>query len=311
MAKISLFSPTTQAKASPVAIWSAMIAVYIVWGSTYLAIRFAVETIPPFLMAAARFLIAGVLLFLVCRLRGDPLPRKFEVRSAAIVGLFLLVGGNGAVVWAEQTIPSGLAALMVSSSPLWMLLLEATLPGGTRPTLRSLAGVLIGFAGVLLLLWPDRSGTIPALNPWGTAALVFATVAWAFGSIISRYVRLPASPMMGTAVEMLAGGTALLLLSAVTGEFSKIRLAEISVNSMLGLGYLVVFGALVGFTAYTWLLRVAPTSLVGTYAYVNPLVALIVGTWIGKEAFSPRMLIAALIILGSIALITTTRKVKK
>jgi drug/metabolite transporter (DMT)-like permease len=192
-----------------------------------------------------------------------------------------------------------------------MLLLEAILPGGTRPTLRSLAGVLIGFAGVLMLLWPDRSGTIPALNPWGAAALVFATMAWAFGSIISRYLRLPASPMMGTAVEMLAGGTALLLMSAVAGEFSKIQLSEISVNSMLGLGYLIVFGALVGFTAYTWLLRVAPTSLVGTYAYVNPLVALVVGTWIGKEAFSARMLIAALIILGSVALITTTRKVKK
>jgi drug/metabolite transporter (DMT)-like permease len=308
MAKITLSSPTAQAKASPLAIWSAMIAVYIVWGSTYLAIRFAVQTMPPFLMAATRFLLAGGLLFAVRRLAGDPIPRKFEVKSAAIVGLFLLLGGNGAVVWAEQTVPSGLAALMVSSSPLWMILLDAVLPGGSRPSLRAVLGILLGFGGVVLLLWPDKSGGLLALDPWGSAALIFATLAWSFGSIISRYLRLPSSPMMGTAVEMLAGGAGLLIIGAVTGEFGRLQLASISTPSLLGLGYLVIFGALVGFTAYTWLLRVAPTSLVSTYAYVNPLVALVVGTLIGKEAFSVRMLIAAGVIIGSVALITATKK---
>ncbi len=306
--KITLSAPVGPTKASPVAIWAAMIAVYIVWGSTYLAIRFAVETMPPFLMAATRFLVAGGLLFIVRRIAGDPIPRKFEVRSAAIVGLFLLLGGNGAVVWAEQTVPSGVAALMVSSSPLWMLLLEAFIPGGNRPSKYALIGVLLGFGGVLLLLWPDKSGGIPSLDPWGAGVLIFATLAWAFGSIISRYLRLPASPMMGTAVEMLAGGTALLLLGAVTGEFGRLQIASISTASLLGLGYLIVFGALVGFTAYTWLLRVAPTSLVSTYAYVNPLVALVVGTLIGKEAFSVRMLVAAAIIIGAVTLITGTRR---
>jgi drug/metabolite transporter (DMT)-like permease len=309
MAKITLSTPA-QAKASPLAIWAAMIAVYIVWGSTYLAIRFAVQTMPPFFMASLRFLLAGGLMFAIRRAAGDPLPHRIEARSAAIVGLFLLLGGNGAVVWAEQTVPSGLASLMVSSSPLWMLLLEAILPGGNRPSMRAIAGVLLGFAGVVLLLWPGQNGGLLALDPWGSAALIFATVAWAFGSIISRYLRLPDSPMMGTAVEMLAGGAGLFIIGAVTGEFGRVHLASISTSSLIGLGYLIFFGSLVGFTAYTWLLRVAPTSLVSTYAYVNPLVALAVGTLIGKESFAPRTLIAAAVIIGSVALITGAKKVE-
>ncbi len=311
MAKVTLTSPSTPAKASPIAIWSAMIAVYVVWGSTYLAIRFAVQTMPPFLMAASRFLVAGGLLFVVRRLAGDPVPHRIEARSAAIVGLFLLLGGNGAVVWAEQTIPSGLAALMVSSSPLWMLLLEIILPGGTRPSPRALLGIIAGFAGVLILLWPDQSGGLLALDPWGAAALIFATLAWSFGSVISRYLRLPESPMMGTAVEMIAGGSLLFLLGAATGELSRVQFANISTSSLLGLGYLIIFGSLVGFTAYTWLLRVAPTSLVSTYAYVNPLIALVIGTLIGNEDFSARTLIAAAVILGSVSLITGGRAAVK
>lgn len=285
-----------------------MLAVYIVWGSTYLAIRFAVETMPPFLMAAARFLVAGGLLFAVRRAAGDPIPHRVEWRSAAIVGLFLLLGGNGAVVWAEQTVPSGLAALMVSSSPLWMLSIEALLPGGRRPTGRAVLGILIGFAGVVMLFWPGGQSGMTGVDPWGAGALLFATLTWAFGSIYSRHLRLPASPMMGTAVEMLAGGVGLLLLGTITGEFTRLDLASISTRSLFGLGYLIVAGSLVGFSAYTWLLRVAPTSLVSTYAYVNPLVALLVGALIGNEEFSTRTLLAAGIILGSVALTTTRHK---
>lgn len=282
-----------------------MIAVYLVWGSTYLAIRFAVETMPPFLMAAVRFLIAGSLLFVVRRLAGDPIPSRIEIRGAGIVGLFLLLGGNGGVVWAEQTVPSGLAALMVSSSPLWMLLIEAAFPGGRKPSLRAITGIVIGFIGILVLFWPGEGGGLAGVNPLGAGALIFATLAWAFGSIYSRYLRLPSSPMMGTAVEMMIGGLALLAAGAVTGEFSRLNFADISTSSLLGLAYLIVFGSLVGFTAYTWLLRVAPTSLVSTYAYVNPLVALVLGALIGSETFGPRTLFAAAIILGSVALITS------
>lgn len=284
-----------------------MIAVYIAWGSTYLAIRFAVQTMPPFLMAAVRFLVAGSILFVYRRLAGDPLPRWNEARSAGIVGLFLLLGGNGAVVWAEQTVPSGLAALMVSSSPLWMMLLEAARPGGARPTRRAILGIAIGFVGVLLLLWPGKSGGLLQVAPWGAGVLVFATLAWAFGSIYSRYAELPVAPLMGSAVEMLVGGAALALLGAVTGEFSQVNLAAISTPSLAGLLYLIIGGSLIGYTAYTWLLRVAPTSLVSTYAYVNPLVALLIGSLLGKEDLSARTLLAAAVILGSVALITVRR----
>ncbi len=284
-----------------------MIAVYIAWGSTYLAIRFAVETMPPFLMAAVRFLTAGLLLFIYRRLAGDPVPHWNEARSAGIVGLFLLLGGNGAVVWAEQTVPSSLAALMVSTSPLWMLSIEALLPAGKKPPLRAVLGILLGFSGVVLLMWPGGNGGLLQVNPWGAIVLVFATLAWAAGSIFSRYAQLPASPLMGSAVEMLVGGLALLILGAVTGEFSRVDLAGITTRSILGLAYLIVFGSLIGFTAYTWLLQVAPTALVSTYAYVNPLVALAIGALLGNEILSARTLFAAGIILASVLLTTTAQ----
>lgn len=311
MAKIRLSSSPSQYKASPVAVWAAMIAVWVAWGSTYLAIRFAVETMPPFLMAAARFLIAGSVLFLFRRMSGDPLPRRIEVRSAGIVGLFLLLGGNGAVVWAEQTIPSGLAALMVSASPLWMLMLEALRPGIGRPPTRALLGVGLGFVGVILLLWPGESSGLLNVNPWGAGALIFATLAWAFGSIYSRYAPLPSAPLIGSAVEMMIGGAALFTLGTITGELGRVELAAISLRSWLGLAYLIVFGSLIGFSAYTWLLQVAPTSLVSTYAYVNPLVALMIGALLGNEVLSPRTLLAAAVILGSVALTTTARAAAK
>lgn len=284
-----------------------MLAVYIVWGSTYLAIRFAVETMPPFLLAAARFLIAGSLLFAVRRAAGDPLPNRHEWRGAAVLGLFLLLGGNGGVTWAEQYVPSGLTALMVASSPLWMLLLEAVLPGGQRPTRQAVAGVFAGFAGVAVLFWPGE-GSLLNIHLGGALALLIATLSWAFGSIYSRNLRLPASPMMGTAAEMLAGGLALLVLGVLAGDVARLDVAAVSTRSLLALLYLIVFGALVGFTAYTWLLRVAPTSLVSTYAYVNPLVALALGVMIGNEDISPRTLLAAAVILGSVALISARRK---
>jgi drug/metabolite transporter (DMT)-like permease len=305
MAKVTLNGPITQFKASPIAVWAAMFTIYIIWGSTYLGIKFAVETMPPFTMAATRFLIAGAILFVLRRMAGDPIPTRIEARSAATVGLFLLVGGNGAVTWAEQTIPSGLAALMVSSAPLWMLTMEALLPGGRRPSKRVLAGIFIGFAGVLLLLWPGQNSGMLDLNPLGTGALIFATLAWSFGSIFSRHLRLPSSAMMGTAVEMLAGGAILLAIGGLTGELGRLNPAAFSLQSILALAYLTIFGSLVAFTAYTWLLRVAPTSLVSTYAYVNPLVALTIGALLGNEIFSPRTLAAAAVILASVVLTTS------
>jgi drug/metabolite transporter (DMT)-like permease len=285
-----------------------MAAVYIVWGSTYLAIRFAVETMPPFLMAGVRFLIAGAAVYAFRRLRGDPAPARFEWRSAAIVGLLLLVGGNGSVVWAEQRVPSGIAALLVGSAPLWMVLIDSLRPGGRRPGGWAILGVLVGFVGIAVLVGPSQligiEGNVDSL---GAGALTLAALFWAAGSLYNRGARLPASPLLGTGMEMLAGGSGLLLLGTLTGEWSRLDFAGIAPRSWWGLGYLIVFGSLVGFAAYVWLLRVAPTTLVSTYAYVNPLVAIFVGNWLASEPITLRVLIAAAIIVGSVAAITFTQ----
>lgn len=290
-------------------IWLAMVTVYIVWGSTYLAIRFAVETMPPFLMAAVRFLVAGAILYAWRRAAGDPAPRRLEWRSAAVVGFFLLVGGNGGVTWAEQHVASGIAALIVGSAPLWMVLLDAFWPGRRRPPgWQTALGVVIGFAGIALLIGPSSlNGDFDAAGMAGVGVLLLAALLWAVGSLYSRTAALPASALLGTGMEMLAGGAGLLLLGTLTGEWSRLDLAGISTESLLGLGYLIVFGALIGFAAYTWLLRVAPTPLVSTYAYVNPLIAIFMGNLLAQEPLTPRILVAALVIISSVALINTAR----
>jgi drug/metabolite transporter (DMT)-like permease len=280
-----------------------MISVYIVWGSTYLAIRFAVETMPPFLMAATRFLVAGTVLFVFRRLRGDVAPSDREWRSAAVIGLLLLLGGNGGVVWAEQRVSSGHAALMIGATPLWMVLIDSFRPGGQRPGWLAVAGVLVGFAGAALLIGPGASSS-DRIDPLGAGVLILATVSWAGGSLYSRKATLPLSPLLGTGMEMMMGGLALLTLGTLTGEWSRLNLSAISSSSWWGLAYLIVFGSWVGFGSYTWLLRVAPTSLVSTYAYVNPIVAVLMGNWLAAEPLTPRTLTAAAVIVGSVALTT-------
>jgi drug/metabolite transporter (DMT)-like permease len=285
-----------------------MIAVYIVWGSTYLAIRYAVETIPPFLMAAVRFLIAGCILYIWRRLAGDAPPTRIQWRSAAIIGLFLLLGGNGGVVWAEQRVASGIAALIVGSAPLFMVLIDALRPGGHRPNWQTGSGVLIGFLGITLLIAPSQlAGNHLELDNVGVSVLILASVFWAVGSLYNRSAQLPGSPLLGTGMEMLAGSAGLFVVGTLTGEWSRLNLATISPASLWGLLYLITGGALVGFAAYTWLLRVAPTPLVATYAYVNPLIAILLGSLVAKEALTPRLLIAALVIISSVAIINTGR----
>lgn len=301
-------SPPKGGSASGLAIWSALIAVYIVWGSTYLAIRFVVETMPPFLAAGFRFLIAGAVLYIFTRLRGDKAPLRLEWRSAAIVGFFLLVGGNGAVMWAEQRVASGIAALMIASVPLWIALLDAIRPGGRRPDRWVIVSVLAGFAGIIILIGPAQFiGSEDRVDLVGMAVLLFAAFSWAIGSLYNRGANLPASPLLGTGMEMLAGGLGLLILGTVVGEWSQMEFAEFSTNSLLGFAYLVVFGSWVGFASYIWLLRVAPITLVSTYAYVNPLVAILLGSLLAGEALTTRVMLAALFILGSVVVITMNR----
>jgi len=292
-------------------VWLGMLSIYIVWGSTYLAIRFAVETIPPFLMAGVRNFIAGVILYAFMRLRGTPAPTRLNWRSAAVVGLLLLTGGNGLVSWAEKTVPSAVTALLVGAVPLWMILLDWI--GGRyrdkskRPSWLTFAGVLTGFGGIALLVGPgELSGH--QVDLLGAGALLIGALLWAAGSLYSREAALPESPLLGTGMEMIAGGLGLFVISGLAGEFGQVNLAAVSTKSLYGMLYLIVFGSLVGFACYTWLLRAAPTTLVSTYAYVNPVVAIFLGVLLANETITSRMLVAAVIILASVALITFTRQ---
>lgn len=296
-------------KGASFSIWAALIAVYVAWGSTYLAIRFAVETIPPYLMAGIRFLAAGAILYVFRRaVSGDPRPRLVEWRSAAVVGLLLLAGANGFVSWAEQEIPSGIAALLVSGVPLWMVVIDMVRPGGERPGRQSILGVLIGFAGTVLLIGPEEilAGRSD-LHLAGVGALLLAGFLWAGGSLFSRKAPLPDSALLGTGMEMLVGGAGLVLIGTVRGEWGALDLALVTATSWLGLAYLIVFGSLIGFAAYTWLLRNAPTPLVSTYAYVNPLIAVMAGYFLAQETLNLRILLATGIIIGSVAVINTAR----
>jgi drug/metabolite transporter (DMT)-like permease len=298
-----LVSAASAYRASLPAIWSALIAVYLIWGSTYLAIRYAVETTPPFLMAGVRFVVSGVFLYALRRLSGDPRPRGVEWRSAAIIGAFLLVGGNGSVAWAEQYVTSSLTALLVATVPLWMVLLDAFRRGGHPPGFIASAGILVGFGGVVLLIGSESAGA-DTMNLAGGAVLVVASIFWATGSIYGKNAQLPPSQLLGTGMEMLAGGTALLVVSLVFGEWSGFELAAVSQRSALALVYLTVIGS-VAFVAYVWLLRVAPTPLVATYAYVNPLVAVLLGHFIAQEPMTSRTLLGAAFIIGSVVLVST------
>ena len=297
-------------------IWIALLAIYLIWGSTYLAIRYAVESIPPFLMAGTRFLTAGIVLYTWRRLAGDPAPTARQWRSTAIIGLLLLLGGNGLVSWAEQTVPSGIAALLIGTIPLWMVLTESIRRGGVKPGLSAVLGLIIGFGGILVLIWPllmrstYSAGTSEHLNPLGVVALLFAAFSWAVGSVYSKSAELPPSSLMTTAAEMLTGSLGLYFIGTLLGEWNMLDFATITARSWLGLAYLTVLGSLVGFVAYAWLLRHAPISLVATYAYVNPLVAILLGSLLAQESFSARILVAALIIIGSVVLINYSRQAK-
>lgn len=293
-------------RASTGAIWAALGAVYVVWGSTYLAIRVAVETLPPLLMASVRFLIAGGALYLWAIRRGErtgdrPTPRQW--RAAAVIGTALLLGGNGGVVLAEQRVPSGIAALLVATVPLWMVLL-ARIGLKERVSWQETLGLAIGFGGLALLVQPSNGGGFDLV---GVGLLMFASLSWAAGSLYARKAPMPARSLVATAMQMLAGGVALGLAGLLRGEAAQVDVGRASMESLLGVGYLIVFGSLVGFSAYAWLLRVARTSLVSTYAYVNPIVAVLLGWAVLGEPVTVRTLVAGAIIVVAVALIVTAR----
>ncbi len=289
------------------ALWAAMATLYVVWGSTYLGIAIAIETIPPFIMGGIRFAIAGLLLLVWEIARGDLLrsrPTRRQVRDASIVGALLLGIGNGFVAFGEQTVASGIAAVLIALMPVWLAVL-GWLYFRDRLPLIVVVGIVLGLGGVALLVWP--AGGV-AFDVIGIGALLVAPFGWAHGSVFSaRVADLPRRPLASTAIQMLAGCVALFALGAVTGEFGRFDASVISGASISALVYLIFIGSLLAFNAYAWLLRNAPLSLIGTYAYVNPVVAVALGAVILSEPITPRTLLASAVILVAVAMIVTAR----
>jgi drug/metabolite transporter (DMT)-like permease len=297
----------TEKRASHAQIIAAFASIYIIWGSTYLAIRYAIETIPPFIMGGTRFLVSGALLYLWARYRGAPKPTRLHWRNAIIAGGFLLLGGNGAVVWAEQFVPSGLTALLVSILPFWLVIIEWVRPPRRRPSGAVLVGLVLGFIGIIVLVGPGNVGGHGDVRPLGALVLILGSLSWAIGSFWSRDASLPESGLLTTGMEMLGGGVLLLIVGVLSGELSHFDVHRVSHASTVGLLYLITFGSLLGFTSYIWLLdKVSPARL-GTYAYVNPIVAVLLGWAIAGETLSIRTGVAAAIVICAVALITTAR----
>ncbi|HYW32030.1 MAG TPA: EamA family transporter [Gemmatimonas sp.] len=289
--------------------------IYIVWGSTYLAIRIGLETLPPFFMAAVRFLIAGTLMYLWARLRGAPRPTMAEWKSSAIVGSLLLFVGNGAVSWAEQRVNSGMASLLVATVPLWLVLCEWV--QGQPPRVTKLIGVAIGLAGVGLLVLPASATTANAVvdgtaattaetvvDPIGAIVLTISALSWTIGSLYARTASLAKPATLAIAMQMLVGGSMLMMLATATGEVSHVTQSPVSARSLLALLYLIVFGSLIAFSTYMWLLRVASPTAVGTYAYVNPVVAVLLGVLVLGERLPAQALLAMLVIVAGVAMVS-------
>jgi drug/metabolite transporter (DMT)-like permease len=289
---------------------AAFLAVYIIWGSTYLAIRFVIESLPPFFMAGTRFLLAGTILYAWTRLHDRGRESKHDWGVAFVVGGLMLLGGHGAVVWAEQWVPSGLTSLLIGTVPLWMVFSD-WLWNRHKPSLRVFAGLAMGFVGVILLAGGVGSLGASSVDVAGAAIIVFGAFLWANGSLYSRSTKTAGSPLMSTALEMVAGGILLLLASLTVGEWSRVRLDLVSERSLIAWVYLVVFGSLVAFTCYIWLLKVTTPTRVSTYAYVNPIVALFLGWVLAGEPLTLRSGLAAAIILAAVVLITTHQEKQK
>jgi drug/metabolite transporter (DMT)-like permease len=284
-----------------VRVWTALWIVYVVWGSTYLAIKWGAESLPPFPMLGVRFLVAGALLFAWCSRRGLPRTTRRQWAAAAVVGTCLAAIGNGGVGWAETRIDSGLAALIIAIVPLWMAVLDRVFLGGRLP-LRGIVGVAVGLAGVGFLVDPGGASS-PDLA--AAALLILSSLGWAAGSIYATRAPRPADPLAGVAMQMLMGGLVLCAMGA--GQWSRVDVGAISTRSILSLAYLILIGSLIAYTAYGWLLHHAPPTLVATYAYVNPVVAVALGALLANESITRHTLIGGAVIVVAVVLIVTAK----
>lgn len=289
----------------------ALLSLYLFWGGTYLGMRIAIETMPPFIMAGVRFIAAGLILYPFARLRGAKRPASGEWKGAGIVGALLLLGGNGMVAWAEQTVPSGIAALIVATVPIWIILISMLGKDRKKPGIGVAAGIVLGFSGIVVLVLQSLGNTEKGLDLAGMAVMLLASLSWSAGSMYSRKARLPESPLLSTAMQMLVGGALLFIASFFTGEWSRLDIAQISLRSYAALGYLVLFGSIIAYNAYIWLLKNADPSWVSTYAFVNPVIAVFLGWFIAGEELTVYSLAAAIIIVAAVVIITIFRNRRK
>lgn len=285
-------------------ILGAFVVVYLFWGSTYLAIRVGVETFPPFLLAGIRFCIAGPVLLAVTSAWGAAWPTRREWRAAAITGGLLLAGGNGMVVLAERDVPSSITALIIATTPVWFALGDWLRPGGQRPAHRTWVGIVLGIAGVAFLTHARSGGSSPLTVPvLGLELLLVATISWSTGSLLVKHLAKPPSPLMMSGAQMTCGGILLLLMAIPHGEWNRFSIPAISDRSWMALAYLIVFGSWAGFSAYVWLLKVTTPARVSTYAYVNPIIAVLLGWLILDEPITTQTLLAAAVLLTGVAIV--------
>ncbi len=288
---------------------AAFAAVYFFWGSTFIAIRFAVESIPPFLMASSRFLVAGAILYLFARIKGAAVPALKQWLPAFAMGALLLVFGNGSVVIAEKTVPSGVVSLLIAMVPIYFAVLEWIKPGGKAPNFKTSIGLIIGTVGLLLLIGPHKiiSGTSD-IDLKGVFIVLGGSLAWSIGSLLSKTVRISENPTMGLAMQTLAAGVMMIVLSCGFGEIASMQFSAVSAKSLISLLYLIVFGSLVGFTSYVWLLQTVSPTLVATYAYVNPVIAVLLGWLLAGEKVTGDTMLAGSVILMAVWLITQSKR---
>ncbi len=285
----------------------AFAAIYLIWGSTYLAIQVGIETLPPFLMAGVRFLLAGVPFYFWLRRRGYPAPTEDHWMSALVLGGLMMFGGNGLVTWSEQFVSSSVAAVLIATVPLWMTLLDRLAYGGAPLGFAKVAGVVVGFSGVAILVAPSAS-ELDNIDPLGAGALILAALLWGIGSLQSRRMPVPDSPFMAAAMQMIAGGAVLVVVGSAGGEWGQLDVSQVSLASLLAMLYLVVFGSIVALSAYVFLLRVTAASAVSTYAFVNPVVAVLLGWTLAGERLGPRTVVASVLVLSAVALILAAQR---
>jgi len=288
----------------------AFLAVYLFWGGTYVAIKLGLDSFPPMLLAGARHFTAGLFMLSVALFRKDAFPKMREMMFSSLIGLMMLLVGNGLVTLTEQTVPSSIVSLLIGAVPLWIILLNWSFGDKKRPTIYHLLGVTLGMIGIAFLVFQSQQDGITHFDPLGIFLILMAAISWAAGSLVSRYAPIPKSPYMNLAFQMISGGLALFIAASVRQEWAQFDVSKVTSNAWMSLGYLIFFGSILGYSAYIWLLRNVNPTWVSTYAFVNPVVAVFLGWLLAKENLSLNALIAAAIIIVSIVFMTFPFKKK-